>query len=58
MDERRKFFLSYALKFDPLETPYVTEYMNSADVRKALHIPDSIQAFDICNETILYDYMS
>ena len=46
------------LKSNPIETQYVVDYMGSKEVRKALHIPDYIQAFDICNDPILRDYRS
>ena len=33
----------------PLLGSYMTDYVNRYDVRKALHIPDSIQAWSQCN---------
>jgi len=30
------------------------QYLNDATVRTALHIPDSIQAWDLCTEEIFY----
>ena len=34
----------------------LTEYLNRGDVRKALHIPDDIQAWENCNLDIAKDY--
>ena len=36
----------------------MTDYLNSKEVRKALHIPDFIQDFEICNDEILRHYRS
>jgi hypothetical protein len=32
----------------------IIDYLNSATVRTALHIPDSVQAWDLCTESITY----
>jgi len=32
----------------------LSDYINSADVRKALNIPNTIQAFDLCTDDIEY----
>jgi len=33
---------------------FVTDYMNRADVREALHIPDSAPAWEMCSATLQY----
>ena len=47
------------LRSDPAgTTPFVTEYLNKPEVRKAFNIPESVQTFEICNDQILEDYRS
>jgi len=48
---RSKYDDKILLRSDPAgTTPFVTEYLNKAEVRKALNIPDSVQKFEICND--------
>ncbi len=48
---RSKYDDKILLRSDPAGTaPFVTEYLNKAEVRKALNIPDSVQKFEICND--------
>jgi len=35
---------------------FLTEYINEPEVRKALHIPDDIQAYEQCNDNINGNY--
>lgn len=47
------------LRSDPAgTTPFVTEYLNKPEMRKTFNIPESVQAFEICNDQILQDYRS
>jgi hypothetical protein len=56
---RAKFEDRLYLRSDPAgTTPFVTEYLNKPEVRKTFNIPDSVQAFEICNDQILEDYRS
>lgn len=40
--DRDVLLMHHLLRSDPLDTPFVGEYLNSPEVRKALHIPSRI----------------
>jgi len=42
---------------DCVNGQYIIEYLNRADVRSALHIPDSYPGWDMCSEAINTNYV-
>lgn len=50
----KKFQWSNTMKLDPpcLPDKDLVKYLHRRDVRMAIHIPEEVQAWDICNEQV------